>query len=144
MSDDLEPVAVEDQKPIMPISHERILVIMAGMGVLGTISGFAFVSVKFGLGVLIGSILAFVNYYWLKISLKKVFDNAAASGEKPRLLALRYFTRYLILGGIIAIFYATEAVSIVALILGMAGFGFAVVVEGFIRIFAGIRSEPPA
>ena len=142
MSDDLQPV--EDQQTIMPISHQRILVIMAVLGVLGSIAGFAFVSSSFGFGVLIGSFLAFVNYYWLKVSLKKVFDNAASEGEKPRLLALRYFTRYLVLGCIIAIFYATEAVSIVGLILGMAGFGFAVVVEGFIRIFAGIWSEPPA
>lgn len=138
MSDDLQPV--EDQQSIMPISHQRILVIMAVLGVLGGIAGFAFVSSSVGFGVLIGSFLAFVNYYWLKVSLKKVFDNAAADGEKPRLLALRYFTRYLVLGCIIAIFYATEAVSIVGLILGMAGFGFAVVVEGFIRIFSSVFS----
>ncbi len=143
MSDDLEPAAV-DQKPIMPISHERILVIMACLGLIGTIAGFAFVTRSFGFGVLIGSVLAFVNYYWLKISLRKIFDTAAAEGEKPRLLALRYFTRYLVLGCVIAIFYVTEAVSIVGLILGMAAFGFAVVIEGFIRIFAGIMSEPPA
>ncbi len=136
MSDDFEPVAVDEPQTIMPISHERILVIMAGLGVLGSIAGFVFVSGKFGLGVLIGSILAFVNYYWLKVSLKKVFDNAAAQGEKPRLLAFGYFTRYLILGAIVAIFFVTEAVSIVGLILGMAGFGFAVIIEGFIRIFS--------
>ncbi|MBC7899922.1 MAG: ATP synthase subunit I [Saprospiraceae bacterium] len=141
MSDDLEPVVAEQQQPIMPISHGRILVIMAVLAVLGSIAGFVFVSAKFGIGVLIGGILAFVNYYWLKVSLKKVFDNAAANGEKPRLLALKYFTRYLVLGCIIAIFYATDAVSIVGLILGMAGFGFAVVIEGFFRIFTGVFSS---
>ncbi|MEJ7847357.1 MAG: ATP synthase subunit I [Pyrinomonadaceae bacterium] len=141
MSDDLEPVAVDEAQPIMPISHGRILVIMAVLSVLGSIAGFAFVSLKFGAGAMIGGILAFVNYYWLKVSLKKVFDNAAANGERPRLLALRYFTRYLMLGGIIAIFYVTEAVSIVGLILGVAGFGFAVVIEGFIRIFTGVFSD---
>ncbi len=140
MSDDTEPA---ESQNIMPLSHPRILVIMALLGLLGSIAGFAFVSATFGFGVLIGSILAFINYYWLKGSLKKIFDDAA-EGEKPKLLALRYFTRYLVLGAIIAVIYATGAVSIVGVILGMAGFGFAVVVDGFIRIFSGIMSEPPA
>ncbi|MGI8409934.1 MAG: ATP synthase subunit I [Pyrinomonadaceae bacterium] len=140
MSDDTEPA---ESQNIMPLSHPRILVIMALLGLLGSIAGFAFVSATFGFGVLIGSILAFINYYWLKGSLKRIFDDAA-EGEKPKLLALRYFTRYLVLGAIIAVIYATGAVSIVGVILGMAGFGFAVVVDGFIRIFSGIMSEPPA
>ncbi|MDQ3220225.1 MAG: ATP synthase subunit I [Acidobacteriota bacterium] len=140
MSDDTEPA---ESQNIMPLSHRRILVIMALLGLLGSIAGFAFVSATFGFGVLIGSILAFINYYWLKGSLKRIFDDAA-EGEKPKLLALRYFTRYLVLGAIIAVIYATGAVSIVGVILGMAGFGFAVVVDGFIRIFSGIMSEPPA
>ena len=140
MSDDTEPA---ESQNIMPLSHRRILVIMALLGLLGSIAGFAFVSATFGFGVLIGSILAFINYYWLKGSLKRIFDDAA-EGEKPKLLALRYFTRYLVLGAFIAVIYATGAVSIVGVILGMAGFGFAVVVDGFIRIFSGIMSEPPA
>jgi len=140
MSDDTEPA---ESQNIMPLSHRRILVIMALLGLLGSIAGFAFVSATFGFGVLIGSILAFINYYWLKGSLKRIFDDAA-EGEKPKLLALRYFTRYLVLGAIIAVIYATGAVSIVGVILGMAGFGFAVVVDGFMRIFSGIMSEPPA
>lgn len=143
MSDDFEPVTI-DSKRIMPISHSRILVIMGVLSLLGTISGFAFVSAKFGLGVLAGSILAFVNYYWLKVSLKKVFDGAAEAGEKPRLSALRYFMRYAILACVVAVLYATGAVDIMALILGMAGFGFAVVIEGFLRIFTGVGTEPPA
>ncbi|MDQ3490527.1 MAG: ATP synthase subunit I [Acidobacteriota bacterium] len=140
MSDDTEPA---ESQNIVPLSHRRILVIMAVLSLLGSIAGFAFVSATFGFGVFIGSFLAFVNYYWLKISLRRIFDDAA-EGEKPKLLALRYFTRYLVLGAIIAVIYATGAVSIVGVILGMAGFGFAVVVDGFIRIFSGIMSEPPA
>lgn len=141
MTDNSEPAVEAEQQPtIMPLSHRRILVIMAVLGLLGSIAGFAFVSAIFGFGVLIGSVLAFVNYYWLKVSLKRIFDNAP-EGEKPKLLALRYFTRYLVLGAIIAVVYASEAVSIVGVILGMAGFGFAVVVDGFIRMFSGVFSD---
>ena len=140
MSDEIEPVVSEEQA-IVPLSHRRILVIMAVIGLAGSIIGSALVSVSFGAGVLIGSVLAFINYYWLKVSLKKIFDLAAETGERPRLLALKYFVRYLVLGTIVAIIYATGTVSISGVILGMGGFGFAVVTEGILRIFSSPVSE---
>jgi ATP synthase I chain len=140
MSDEIEPVVPVEQA-IVPLSHRRILVIMAVIGLAGSVLGSALVSVSFGAGVFIGSFLAFVNYYWLKVSLKKIFDLAAETGERPRLLALKYFARYLVLGAIVAILYATGAVSIVGVILGMGSFGFAVVIEGILRIFSNPVSE---
>ncbi len=140
MSDDLEPVVTAEQA-IMPLSHRRILVIMAVIGLAGSLGGAIFASAGFGAGLFIGSLLAFVNYYWLKVSLKKIFDLAAETGERPRLLALKYFARYLVLGAIVAILYATGAVSIVGVILGMGSFGFAVVIEGILRIFSNPVSE---
>ena len=140
MSDEIEPVVPVEQA-IVPLSHRRILVIMAVIGLAGSVLGSALASVRFGAGVFIGSVLAFVNYYWLKVSLKKIFERAAETGEKPRLLALKYFARYLVLGAIVAILYATGAVSIVGVILGMGSFGFAVVIEGILRIFSNPVSK---
>jgi ATP synthase I chain len=140
MSDDLEPVVTGEQA-IVPLSHRRILVIMAVIGLAGSLGSAIFVSVSFGAGLFIGSVLAFINYYWLKVSLKKIFDLAAETGERPRLLALKYFARYIVLGSIVALLYATGVVSAVGVILGMGGFGFAVVVEGILRIFSNPVSE---
>ena len=140
MSDEIEPVVTAEQA-IVPLSHRRILVIMAVIGLAGSVAGSALVSIGFGAGVFIGSILAFINYYWLKVSLKKIFDRVAETGERPRLLALKYFARYLVLASVVAILYATGAVSVVGVILGMGGFGFAVVIEGILRIFSGPVSE---
>jgi hypothetical protein len=142
MGDDIEPMA-DAAEIIRPPSHERILWIMAILGVAGGIAGSVFESFDFGVGVLIGTALAFVNYYWLKRSLRTIFA-AAASGEKPRMLAGKYFLRYIVLAIAVAIIYITGIVPIVALILGLAAFGFAVVVDGFIRIFSTIGAEPPA
>lgn len=140
MSDEIEPV-VSAEQAIVPISHRRILVIMAVIGLAGSVAGATFISVSFGAGVFIGSVLAFINYYWLKVSLKKIFDLAAETGERPRLLALKYFARYLVLGSIVAVLYATGIVSAVGVILGMGIFGFAVVIEGILRIFSNPVSE---
>ncbi len=137
MGDDLEQTGSGPRSAATSISHGRILVIMAFLGVLGCIIGAAFVSIGFGLGVFVGSVLAFVNYFWLKTSLKQIFELATETGERPRLLGLKYFARYLVLGVIVAAIYVTGAISITGVILGLAGFGFAVVLEGLIRIFAG-------
>ena len=140
MSDDFKPVA-QPQGSSTPPTNRRIIAIMAILGVLGTIAGFVLADVAFGIGVLIGITLAFINYFWLQHSLKKIFA-AADSGERPRMLAGRYFLRYLILGAIVAVIYASGAIPIAAVVLGMAGIGFAVVVEGIIRILVlGLKPD---
>lgn len=136
MSDRSEPSATEGST-VTPLSHSRILKLMGVIGLAGTVLGTLFVSLYFGLGVLAGGVLAFANYYWLKFSLKKLFDLARETGQKPRWLGLKFFGRYVVLAAIVAVLYATDAVSIVGLILGMGSFGFAVVLEGIFRIFSG-------
>ena len=132
MSDDSAPSA-DRTETVRPITHGRILWLMAALGVAGAVAGTIFGSFRFGLGVQIGTGLAFANYYWLKSSLRKIFK-AAETGERPRMLAGKYFLRYLVLAAVVAVIYATDLVPIVALILGLAAFGFAVVVEGLVRI----------
>lgn len=135
MGDKTEPATSE--RTVKPLSHSRILRLMGAIGIIGSVLGAVLIDIRFGAGVLAGSILAFVNYYWLKYSLKKVFAAAAETGERPRFLGLKYFGRYLVLGGIVAALYAANAVSIVGLILGMGSFGIAVIFEGVINIFSG-------
>jgi len=134
MSGDTEPIA-EEPGNVVPLTHQRILTVMAAVAVLSSLISFIYVSWQFGLGVLFGGILSFINYYWLKFSLKKVFERTA-HGERPRFLAVRYLSRYLVLGGILLIVFLTKTVPVVSVILGMASFAFAIVIEGFIRLFA--------
>lgn len=133
MSGDSQPIAAE-QENLVPLTHQRILIVMAAVAIAGVLLGLIFVSRQFGLGVLIGGILSFVNYYWLKFSLKKIFERAA-DGGKPRFLGLRYLLRYLILGAVLMVIFLTKTIPVVAVIAGLASFAVAVVVEGFIRIF---------
>lgn len=113
---------------------------MAILGITGGIAGAAFHSLRFGLGIIVGTAIAFGSYFWLKHSLKKVFDTAA-NGEKPRVSAIKYLARYFALGLVIAAIYVTEIVPIIAVLLGMAGFGFAVIADGLIRIFSSFSNR---
>ncbi len=134
MSENFEPITAEPET-VAPLSHRRILILMAVIAVFGGLLSFIFVSWQFGVGVLIGGILSFVNYYWLKFSLKKIFDNVT-SGEKPRFLAARYFFRYVTLGVVLTIVFLTKVIPVVAVILGLASFALAITAEGFVRLFS--------
>ena len=124
------------QGPPTPISNRRILLIMAVVIILGTLGISIFGSGRSALGFFIGGALAFVNYYWLKNSLQRIFVQTAEGEYKPRYSATHYISRYLTLGAIIGIVFLTKIVPVAAVILGLASFSFAILIEGFIRIFS--------
>lgn len=138
MSDEHQPLPQSDED-FMPPEHDRILWIMAFVGIFGAIAGWLAVSFVSGLGFLLGTGLAFGSFFWLKHSLSKVFAEVGES-EKPKISAIRYLARYLTIGMIVALIYAVNIVPIIAVILGMAGFGFAVMIDGIIRIFSGTQT----
>ena len=147
MSENPEPVVSEQEnaseQPPAPVSHRRILWMMAIIICAASLACVFFVSYEFGLGLAIGGVLAFVNYWWMKRSLRKIFDRAiesAEAGEQPRFLAAHYFLRYLGLAAALGIVYLA-GVSIVAVLLGLCTFGLAVLVEGFLRIFSSISKR---
>ena len=136
------PDSSQTEQPMPPaLSHRRILVLMATVAIFGSIAGFAFVSSEFGLGVIFGGVLSLINYWWLKVSLKKLFDAAIAHGTQPRFLAVRYFARYATLGVILTIVFLTHTIPVVSVILGLASFALAIVIEGFIRLFSSFFSS---
>ncbi len=122
------------------LKQTRILVFMAVVTLLGSVLAFGFLTRRFGLGVLIGGILSFLNYYWLKFSLKMVFQGAI-EGVKPKLFGAQYIIRYLVFGLVIALIYITDILPIAAVILGLCSFAFAVVLEGIFRIAFSVKGE---
>ncbi len=127
---------ITEQSTAPPMSHRRILQTMVFITLAGGVTSIVFISWQFGAGVIFGGVLSVINYYWLKVSLKKIFAAAAAEGVKQRFLAVRYFSRYLTLGAILTIVFLTGAIPIIAVILGLSSFALAITVEGFIRLFS--------
>ena len=132
MSEDTEP-GQTDPGQIEQLSHRRILILMAMVVLLGGILSIYYVSGLFAVGFLTGGILSFVNYYWLKASLKRVFDEAGG-GQRPRVSATRYILRYFTIAAILGIVFLTKTVPVAAVIFGLTSFALAVVVEAVIRI----------
>lgn len=138
MSEETEPVAPE--RNIAELSHRRILILMAVLMVLGSLAGFIFVGARFGTGILIGGFLAFANYFWLKRSLRTIFEKAKEGG-KPRLFALGYIVRYLVFGFVVGMIYLSQAIPVTAVIAGLGSFAIAVVIEGILRIYTSFFNK---
>jgi hypothetical protein len=133
VSADFEPDD-PDQPLTTEARNDRILVILAVLSVGGSIAGGVLVDARFGLGVLVGCVLAFANYFWMRRSLRAIFSTAA-EGQKPSFVGAGYFIRYLVLGGIVAFFHVFGILPIAAVLVGMAGFGFAILFEAALRGF---------
>ena len=139
MGENSEPREPDDAK-VEPLTHKRILILMGCVALVGSVAGLIFDTWQFGLGIFLGGLLSFLNYYWLKSSLKQVFEGAL-KGEKPRVFAGQYFLRYLVFGLLLALIYLTKVVPIVAVILGLASFAFAIVIEGILRIVSSVDGK---
>lgn len=135
MSDNSAHIEPDGQN-IAQFSQRRILWSMAAVAVLAGLLSFIFVSPETGAGVLFGGGLALVNYYWLKISLKRVFDKIAGGGEQPKFLAAKYLLRYAVFISILVIVFLTKVLPIVAVLLGLASFAVAIIIEALILLFA--------
>jgi hypothetical protein len=133
VSADFEPDD-PDQPLTTEARNDRILVILAVLSVGGSIAGAVLVDARFGLGILVGCVLAFANYFWMRRSLRAIFSTAA-EGQKPSFVGAGYFIRYLVLGGIVAFFHVFGILPIAAVLVGMAGFGFAILFEAALRGF---------
>jgi hypothetical protein len=127
-----EPIETNNGGPA-PLSHFRIIVIMAAVAVAGSVLGYFYINPKFGIGFGLGGLLSFVNYYWMKYSLKAIFDEAE-EGERPRLTGGKYVLRYVVFATILGAVYLFDWHLMVPLIFGLTSFALAVVLEGIFRI----------
>ena len=132
MGEDLEPLTTESTA--MPISHRGILIAMAIVIIAAAIAGFVFGGKPFGFGVLFGGVLSFVNYFWLERSTRAIFHQTAMA--TTAILAAKYILRYAAIGLILLLVYKTDAFPVAAVILGLASFAFAVVLQGLKNIFS--------
>ena len=128
------------QTTIVPISHTRILWIMAIVLLAAIVGSLFFAARSVTAGLIIGGILSFVNYYWLKFALKSAFEKAVEGG-RPRFLVGKYMLRYFAVAAVIVLVLLTKIVSVVAVIGGLLAFAAAILIESFILIFIHISKR---
>ncbi len=92
-------------------------------------------------GLLLGGLLALLNYHWLRTS-AEAFLSSAATGARPKRRVARYVLRYAVVAGVVAAAYRLDAVSLAATLAGLCAFVPAALFEGFMQLyFAVTRRE---
>ena len=122
------------QSEAVVISYERILALLGLLVAIASVVTMLLVSTRFGIGVAVGGIFSVLNYYWLK----SVFRNMFAGGEsepRPGLMAVKFFLRYVLFAVVLLLIYVTGVLPVIAVLIGLAGFALAVMVEGIMSIF---------
>lgn len=139
MSDDFKSTT-DEETTVVPISHSRILWIMAIVLIVAVMGSLIFAEWRVTVGLILGGILSFINYYWLKFALKSVFDKAI-EGAKPRFLVGKYILRYFAIGAVVVLVFLTKVISVVAVICGLLAFAAAILIESFILVFIHISKR---
>lgn len=73
---------------------------------------------KFSLGVLLGGFISILNFYWMKRSLKSVFEKL--SGNVKGAVVFKYFIRLTFTAIVLYFLISNDTVNIIGLIIGLS------------------------
>ena len=115
----------------------RIMRSMAIVSVLTIVATLPFVAWRTTLSLLLGGLLALVNYHWLNSSSAAALS-VVAHGAKPRIGIAQYVLRYAVIAATIFIAYKVGVVTLPATIVGLSTFVAALFVEALREAYLGI------
>jgi hypothetical protein len=119
----------------------RIFRTMAFATAFAAIASVPFAPWRFTSGLLLGGVLALLNYHWLTSSTAAAFS-VLVHGARPRLSLVQYILRYLVVATTVFAAYKLNAVSLTATLVGLSSFVVALFVEAFREFyFAFIHRE---
>lgn len=147
MSESLDSVIEQGEGGALPPDDAMLRMerrIFRGMYIalsLGVPFAFAFAEWRTGTGLLLGGLLALLNYRWMQSSISAAF-NSVTGGAKPNLTITRYFLRYVVIAGLIFAAHVLEVASGMWALFGLSLFSVAALAEAFVQVyFAIIQKE---
>lgn len=110
---------------------------MAAVVALTAIAGGAIYGRAAATGVLLGGILAWINFRWLDSSTRAMMIEPIAATTP--ILAMKYVFRYLLIAAVLFGFWYYNVLPVAAMIAGLSSFAVAVVIKGFTDIITTSR-----
>jgi len=132
MGEDPEPLTTEDE---LRGTNRSILVAMFGVIGVMTAAAAGVYGVRAAIGVVIGGLLAWLNFRWLDSSTRAILVDPLTATTS--ILAIRYVLRYVLIGAALLVIWYADLVPVVAVIAGLGSFALAVVFRGLKSIFTG-------
>jgi hypothetical protein len=92
------------------------------------------------IGLILGGALSFLNYFWLKSSLRSLFEKVAA-GDGGKFSASFYIIRYAVIAVVIFVAAQLHLASVAAMLVGLLSFAFAILLEAVIQLYLAIVNQ---
>jgi hypothetical protein len=100
-----------------PLQKRLELTIWIILGIF-IILGFIFMPYRFALGMLLGSLISIVNFYWLGRDLRKVFSRL--SGRATSSVMFKYYIRFVVTAITLYFIISGDLVDIIGLLIGLS------------------------
>jgi hypothetical protein len=132
MGEEPQPLTTEAE---LRHSNRGILPVMFGVVVVMAIAAAPFYGLRAAIGVVLGGLLAWLNFRWLDSSTRAILVDPLVATTP--ILAMRYVLRYVLIAAVLVVIYYSDLLPVVAVIAGLASFALAVVLWGLKSIFTG-------
>ena len=130
-----------ESDPHAPFSR-RMQWLTVLLGGVGAVVAAFLKSPRFGIGVAVGTLLAWLNFRWLDRGLGVLISAAVAQqgSPKPRVplgVYVRFAGRYLLIGLAVYVSVVYFGVPLLAVLLGLLALGAAAITEGLYELISG-------
>jgi hypothetical protein len=132
MGEEPQPLTTEDQ---LRRSNRGILSLMFAVIGLMAVAGAVFYGPRAAIGVLLGGLLAWINFRWLDSSTRAIMMDPLTATTS--ILAVRFVLRYVMIAAVLLVVWYYDLLPVVAVIAGLASFALAVVFRGLKSILTG-------
>jgi hypothetical protein len=121
------------------LAEQRIAQLTLVLGALASIGGFMLFSIRVGAGVLIGALLAWFNFRWLKNGLDAIVRVSTAQSDSTRarlpigsLIGL--FGRYSLIAAFVCAIFIFFEIPVLSMLVGLCALGAATMVASLYEI----------
>jgi hypothetical protein len=121
------------------LAEQRIAQLTLAMGALAAVGGWLLFSIRIGAGVLIGALLAWVNFRWLKNGLDAIarISTAQADSPKPRLpigSMVALLGRYTLIAALVCAIFIFFKIPVLSMLVGLCALGAATMVASLYEV----------
>jgi small-conductance mechanosensitive channel len=112
------------------LTERRIAWLTLIVGALAAVGASFLFTIRIGAGVLVGAVLAWINFRWLEHALNAVTRASIAQAGSPqaRVPVLSYLgmvARYALIGGVVYVIFSRLQIPILSMLVGLCALGVA-------------------
>ena len=119
------------------LSEQRLLAMMTVILIAMVVTSLFLANWTVTTGLMLGGALSYLNYYWLKSSLRSLFEKVA-QGTGGKFSASFYIIRYAVIAIVIFAAARLGLASVAAMLVGLLSFAFAILLEAVVQLYLSI------